>query len=324
MTTTAGQRPVPLADPTLLPVLDPAQAPWPGVEQTFGGVTLHVRRTEGPGPDAPTVVFVHGLGGSSTNWSDLAGQLAVRMNGVALDLPGFGRSRPLPTSDYSLAAHTDAVLCFLAGRGERVHLVGNSMGGAIALAVAARRPELVRTLTLVSPAVPDLRVDPKRLSDPRLVLALLPVVGKRARAQLATLTPRERAEQLMKLCLGDPSQVVEGRMVLLEAEYAERATLPWSGEALNRSFLGLVAAWLTGGSRSMWAVARRVAAPSLVVWGELDRLVSVRKAARTAAALERGRLLVLPGVGHIAQMEQPATVARAMLGMVDAVARDEW
>jgi pimeloyl-ACP methyl ester carboxylesterase len=49
-----------------------------------------------------------------------------------------------------------------------VHLVGNSFGGAVALTVAARRPELVRTLTLVSPAMPDLRPDPRRVSDPRL------------------------------------------------------------------------------------------------------------------------------------------------------------
>ncbi len=315
---------VPLAEAAALPALEPARQPWPGREVSSGRVTLHVRETPGPGRDAPTAVFLHGLGGSATNWTDLAAALSRRMAGLALDLPGFGRSAPSATGDYSLAGHADAVLCFLAERGEPVHLVGNSMGGAIALAVAARRPELVRTLTLVSPAVPDLRLDPSRLADPRMALAAVPVLGQRARAALARLTPRERAEQVLVLCFGDPSRIVEEHLAQAEAEHRERVGMPWASEALNRSFAGLVRAWLAGGSRSLWAVTRRVDAPALVVWGDRDRLMSVRRAARTAAALRRGRLLVLPGVGHVAQMEQPAIVARAIIGMVDAAQRGEW
>ena len=71
-----------------------------------------------------------------------------------------------------------------------MHLLGNSLGGAVALGVAARRPELVRTLTLVSPAMPDRRPDPRRMADVRLALALLPGrIGQRARAGLAAADP---------------------------------------------------------------------------------------------------------------------------------------
>ena len=121
-----------------------------------------------------TAVYVHGLSGSATNWTDLAGLLAPRAAGIAVDLPGFGLSRPPASRDYSPAGHADALLRFLAGRGRPVHLLGNSLGGAVALQVAARRPDLVRTLTLVSPAMPDRRPDPRRLSDPRLALAMVP------------------------------------------------------------------------------------------------------------------------------------------------------
>ena len=62
-----------------------------------------------------------------------------------------------------------------------MHLFGNSMGGAISMIVAAAQPDLVRTLTLVSPAVPDLRPRLRRVSDPRMPLAFLPVVGTRVR-----------------------------------------------------------------------------------------------------------------------------------------------
>jgi pimeloyl-ACP methyl ester carboxylesterase len=68
----------------------------------------------------------------------------------------------------------------------------------------------------------------------------------------------------------------------------------------------------------------KITAPTLVVWGAQDKLVTVRKAPRTARLLPRGRLLVLPRTGHVAQIERPETVARAVLGMWETVAEDRW
>src|SRR6266700_1600971 len=112
-------------------------------------------------------VFVHGLGGSATNWTDLMALLrnppdderdGPPLACEALDLPGFGFS-PVPAdSDYSLDARAVAVCDLIDRRGYwPVHLIGNSMGGAVCVRVAARRPDLVRTLTLISPALPDSR-----------------------------------------------------------------------------------------------------------------------------------------------------------------------
>lgn len=281
--------------------------PWPGGEVTSGGVTLHVRET--PGPDGVPAVYVHGLSGSATNWTDLAGLLGSRAAGTAVDLPGFGLSRPLPSNDYSPQAHSDALLCFLAGRGRRVHLVGNSFGGAMALDVAARRPELVATLTLVSPAMPDRRLDPRRISDPRLALAMMPVVGRRAKAQLAALTALERAEQVVRLCFGDPGSVPAHRLAETAAEITVRGQLPWAQEASIRTASAMIASWARG---RLWTMATRVQAPTLVIWGDRDRLVSPRLAARTVSVLPEARLLMLPGIGHVAQMEAPAVVAEAV------------
>ena len=75
---------------------------------------------------------------------------------------------------------------------------------------------------------------------------------------------------------------------------------------------------------SLWTLAPRVSVPSLVVWGAEDRVVSVRKAPRIAELLPRGRLLVLPRTGHCAQMERPVSVAKAVLGMWEAVAAGLW
>ena len=310
----------PLADPASLPVLDPRQAPWPGCAVTSGGVTLHVRET--PGPDDTAAVYVHGLAGSATNWTDLATLLATRAAGTAVDLPGFGLSRPLASRDYSPAGHADALLCFLAGRGRPVHLLGNSFGGAVALTVAARRPELVRSLTLVSPAMPDWRPDPRRVSDPRMLLSLLPLIGRRARAELAALSPRTRAEQVVRLCFGDPTIAVEHRLAEAAAEFEARSRLEWAREAVERTGRAMVAGWLRG--QSLWSLATRVQAPTLVVWGDKDRLVAPRLARRTAAVIPRARLTMLPGVGHVAQIEAPTVVARAVAGLWDAVEAESW
>jgi pimeloyl-ACP methyl ester carboxylesterase len=311
---------VPLADPATLPVRDEHSVPWPGRTVTSGGVTLHVRET--PGPDGTPAVYVHGLSGSATNWTDLAGLLGTRAAGTAVDLPGFGLTEPLPSRDFTPAGHADALLCFLAGQGRPVHLLGNSLGGAVALMVAARRPELVRSLTLVSPAMPDRRPDPRRVSDPRLVLAMLPGnLGAKARAELAAVSHRQRAENVVRLCFGDPTRAPEHRLAEAAAEFEARGRLPWASEAVERTAKAMLASWLRG--ESLWAVAGRLRVPALVIWGDRDRLVAPRLAARTAAVV-RGKLLMLPGVGHVAQIEAPDEVARAVAGMWDALAEGTW
>ena len=297
-----------------LPAMDPAATPWPGRMFEVGGYMLHVRET--PGPHAVTAVFVHGLGGSATNWTDLAGRLSGHARGFAIDLPGFGRSRPPADYSFTPAVQARAVIAFLERHcGRAVNLVGNSLGGLISVLVTADRPDLVRTLTLISPAVPDLRPDLRRMSDPRLALSYLPLIGGRARRSVSALTLTERVEQMQRLCFAEPWNCQPARIEQTMAEFAERDAMPWARMALGAAALGMVRTWLVPGAASLWRQLRRVFAPTLVIWGAEDRLISVRKAPRTMHALRDGRLLVLPRTGHVAQMERPDTVARAILGM---------
>jgi pimeloyl-ACP methyl ester carboxylesterase len=312
-------------------VLDDLPWPWPGrllhVDEPSSDaqLTLHVRDTPSQHPDAARAVYLHGLGGSATNWTELAGLLATGATGLAVDLPGFGLSPPRDDRDFRMSTQADTIATMITQTGDGpVHLFGNSMGGAIALLLAASRPDLVRSLTLISPAMPDLRLDLSRMSDPRMALALLPFVGRTARRGLAALTARERTEQLLKLCFADPSRVTAARFDLAVAEYAERMAMPWSSNVLGPAVGAIVRDWLAPPARSLWAVAHRVLVPTLVIWGDQDRVISVRKAARTTRLLRRGRLLVLPRTGHAAQMERPTTVAKAVLGMWQAVERGDW
>ena len=173
-----------------------------------------------------------------------------------------------------------------------MHLVGNSMGGVCTLLVAATRPDLVRTLTLISPAMPWLR--PRRGSDFAMPLLLLPGVGRYAQRRLDALPPEQRAAGLIRICFADPAVVPRNRIDEAIAEMARRRELPWSTDAFTASLRALARSYLVLGPRSLWRQAGLVRAPTLVVWGTEDKLVPVELAARTAASVPDSRLLVLP------------------------------
>lgn len=321
MTATAPRsralRPVPVArlSDAPLPPVDPSIPPWPGEKVRIAGADLMVRRTPGPAGGGEPALYVHGLGGASTNWTDYAGLLATRLDGEALDLPGFGHSGPSPRG-YSMEQHARTVIAYLERRGAGpVHLIGNSLGGVASILVAAARPDLVRTLTLVSPAMPWLR--PRRGSDIAVPMLIMPGIGALAQKRLDALPPEKRAAGLIRICFAHPEAVPPNRIQEAVADMAARKEMPWSGQAFTSSLRGLARTYLTFGPRSIWTRARQVTAPSLVVWGTEDKLVPVALAPRTAAELPDSRLLVLPDVGHVAMLERPETTARATLALIE-------
>jgi pimeloyl-ACP methyl ester carboxylesterase len=294
--------------------VDPARQPWPAEQVSVGGGRLTVRRTPSSKPDAEAALYVHGLGGASTNFTDLADLLSPWFDGHAIDLAGFGRSGPAPDGDYSIAAHARRVISYLeeTGRGP-VHLVGNSMGGAISVAVASSRPDLVRTLTLISPAVPDLR--PKSGGDALLPLVIIPGVGSRVLTRLDRAAAERRAKAVINLCFAHPERVPANRLAEAAHEITARRGMPWANDAFLASLRGLIRTYLTPGAASPWRAMARITAPTLVIWGELDKLVDVANAPRVARTIRDATLLVLADIGHTAQLEDPTVTARAILAL---------
>ncbi|MCM1976881.1 MULTISPECIES: alpha/beta fold hydrolase [Streptomyces] len=273
------------------------------------GITLTVRSRPPAREGVPPALFVHGLGGSSQNWSELMRQLAEDVDGEAVDLPGFGDSPPPDDGDYSVTAHARAVIRYLdaSGRGP-VHLFGNSLGGAVTTRVAAVRPDLVRTLTLVSPALPEIRV--QRTAVPTALLAV-PGVAALFTRLTKEWTAEQRVRGVLGLCYGDPARVTpEGFRHAVE-EMERRLQLPYFWDAMARSARGIVNAYTLGGQHALWRQAERVLAPTLLVYGGRDQLVGYRMARRAARAFRDSRLLTLPEAGHVAMMEYPDVVARA-------------
>ncbi|KOV60153.1 alpha/beta fold hydrolase [Streptomyces sp. MMG1121] len=273
------------------------------------GVTLSIRSRRPAREGLPPALYVHGLGGSSQNWSALMAELDGVVDSEALDLPGFGDSPPPDDGDYSVTGHARAVIRYLdaCGRGP-VHLIGNSLGGAVTTRVAAVRPDLVRTLTLVSPALPELRI--QRTAAPT---ALLGVPGIAALFTRLTRewTAEQRVRGVMALCYGDPGRVSPEAFRYAVEELERRLGLPYFWDAMARSARGIVNAYTLGGQHGLWRQAERVLAPTLLIYGGRDQLVGFRMAAKAARSFRDSRLLSMPDAGHVAMMEYPEVVAGA-------------
>jgi len=262
-------------------------------------------------------LYVHGLGGSSQNFTDLAGLLSDRFDGRAVDLPGFGYSDP--SRRYSIPAFADKIIKYIEydGRGP-VHLVGNSLGGSISVRVAALRPDLVRTLTLISPAMPFL--NPRRTAQgPMLPLLALPLADRLLAFGMARLTAEQMADEVLAACFGDITKVSAQRRAEAMEEIRLRYTVAHYPKAYLATLRGLVSSFVRAylpGPNSQWRLAARITAPTLVIGGLTDHLVDPRVPAQVAKAVPDSRLLILPRVGHVAQMEEPRLVARGIVGML--------
>jgi len=204
-------------DPVPQGELPPEPVPhWPGRHVDLPAGQVYVRSAPAIAGAEPAI-FIHGLGGSSTNWTDLMDLLSRPVEGqpaapvlacAAIDLPGFGSSPPA-SGGYSINAHAATVIQLIEEQGlGPVHLFGNSMGGTVSTRVAAARPDLVRTLALVSPAMPDLRPRPLPM---RLALAALPGVGPVIMGGLRRLPAESRTDRALRDVYTDPGIVHPAR-----------------------------------------------------------------------------------------------------------------
>jgi pimeloyl-ACP methyl ester carboxylesterase len=257
------------------------------------------------GGEGSPLLMVHGLGGSAINWLAVGPRLAERHHALAVDLAGFGQT-PLFKRSAAVGANAALVREFIEQVfDEPVTLMGNSMGGHISILVAADHPKWVERLVLVDPAVPGVHV---RRPDPAMlgVMAALSVPGlaenlldRRARM----LGPEGLVTQTLALVSADPSrvsaEVVEAHLRLTR----ERANL---GAQNSRAFLQATRSiGLRMADPRFWLRARQVKAPTLVIHGELDRVIPLAAARELVSRVPGWTLKVIEGAGHVPMMETP-------------------
>jgi pimeloyl-ACP methyl ester carboxylesterase len=244
----------------------------------------------------PAVVLVHGFGSSLYTWKDVIPALAASHDVVALDLPGFGESDQ--PADLSFEDFPRAVLGLMDGLGiEGAALVGNSMGGSTAVAVAAEAPERVVALVLVDSAGFNL--------GPSERPGLVSFAMSRAGWLLARL-PGKRlvVEASLRQVFHDASHVTPERL----SEYLAAVRRPGTFPAIRS-----LGASLAGRQDAVSKALPRVQVPALVLWGGDDRWIPLAHADRFVAALPGSRKVVIPDCGHVPQEENPREVSRLLL-----------
>jgi pyruvate dehydrogenase E2 component (dihydrolipoamide acetyltransferase) len=251
-----------------------------------GGRKISFAGAAPEGQDGDVVLLVHGYGGDRNSWLFLQEPLAARYQVYALDLPGHGTSAK-DVGEGSLSVLADAVTGVLDALGaERAHLVGHSMGGAVALAAAARDPVRIASLTLIAPSGfgPEINAGYLRgFADAQTRRELKPVIGQLFDDE--SLVTRQLVDDLLAYKRLDGVD---------EALHALADTL-LDGEAQRGDSAASLAA--IGG-----------AVPVTVVWGRADRIIPAAQAESVAGAVRH----LIDGAGHMPQMERPAEVQAAI------------
>jgi pimeloyl-ACP methyl ester carboxylesterase len=273
--------------------VDELKARWAQPPSTFievAGMQVHLR-DEGPRTDPVPIVLLHGTSASLHTWEGWARALKDQRRVIRMDLPGFALTGPNRQDDYSIDTYVLFVRAFLDKLGlERVVLGGNSLGGQIAWATAAKMPERVERLILVDASGYPL----DSIKDQRVPIGfrLMGIPGLRLLAQ-HTL-PRGVIESSVRNVYGNPSKVTPELIDL----YADMTRREGNRRALARRFE-------QGYTGDMTQLAK-IKAPTLILWGSKDRLLPPEWGQRFAHDIPNAKLVMLDGLGHVPQEEDPA------------------
>lgn len=254
---------------------------------TVDGRRVH-HRVDGAGPP---VLLLHGIGRTLHDFTEQHELLAGRYRLHSVDLPGYGGSLPM-TRPYTLPALARFVGRYLdaVGIDEPVHLVGNSLGGAVAMGFAVAQPARVASLTLVASAGFGREV------TMALRLLALPGLGR-----LLLRPSRYTARRVERALFHDPALVTTERvgyaLAVARRPYAARVVLE-TARALG-TVRGVQQRWRD----ELLGELTGLGLPTLVVWGDHDRILPPSHLAAARTVLPHARTQLLAGCGHLPQVE---------------------
>ncbi|MFI1995986.1 alpha/beta fold hydrolase [Actinoplanes sp. NPDC020271] len=269
-----------------------------------------IRFHETGDPDAPPVVLLHGIGRSLEDWALQHSRFDDAYRVISIDMPGFGLSQRMP-EPTSLPVLADGVWATLDTLGETrpVHLMGNSLGGAVSMRMLAADPSRVTTLTLVNSAGFGKEVTwaLRMLAVPGLGRQMLRRIDRRTAPRVERTLFRDRA-------LVTPERVEMAIRIARQPDFA-----PVYLEIAKElgGFRGVAAAWRS----SLLASLAGNDLPTMIVWGERDMILPSHHLAAARASFPHAKSHMFPDTGHMPQIERPdefAGLVRPMLASVPA------
>lgn len=318
--TTTTERPDALGD------LGARSARWAPLRSGFvdvRGTEVHtVRGGLAPadgGADVPHL-FVHGLGGGATNWLEVMAALGEDREVITMDLPGFGRTVPPRFSAARVRANARFIPAFMDAIGvDRAIVHGNSMGGMLTTLLAGIAPGRIERAVLVAPALPTAKSDLTHLSGPvfrRFAPFVVPGVGSTAlRAFWGRADVDALMEDVLALTVADRATLSPAMLGIMRENLMLGKRSPWRVESLAYAVESLVAALL--GGRELGEAVRAMAADTLVIWGDADRLVGRPVIDHLVGQRPDWTYVVMPGVGHMPMMEVPDRYVAAVRAWLD-------
>jgi pimeloyl-ACP methyl ester carboxylesterase len=246
----------------------------------------------------PELLILHGLLGTAAAWEDMGPRLAPDSTVYAMDALGIGESDRVDGADPGLAAQADRVASFMENLGIRsADILATSHGGAVAMILAARHPERVRSLILNAPANPFSDIADSLIRFYRSQLG-------RWFAHRIPEMPLSVSTVALGRLYGDGAGARQDRV----EKYVESLRIPGTVEYL----LSLLDRWFPDMQNLEQELGKLRRFPALLVWGDRDRAVSLESAQRLQPYFNRSELVVLPGTGHLPYEECPEVFARTI------------
>jgi pimeloyl-ACP methyl ester carboxylesterase len=248
------------------------------------GTRLHVRDS---GPrDAPAVVMLHGFGSSLHTWDPWAVALQSEYRVIRLDLPGSGLSEPDSTGDYSDVRSTSLLEALMDRLGlDRASFIGNSIGGRIAWRFAARNPQRLLKLVLISP---------DGFASAGFAYGQRPSVPATIEL-MRHILPKALLRMNLANAYGNPAALTDSTV----NRYYDLMLGPGIRDALIERMKQTVL-------EDPEPLLRRINMPTLLVWGEKDALIPFRNSDDYLRNLPNAKLVSFPELGHVPQEEAPA------------------
>jgi pimeloyl-ACP methyl ester carboxylesterase len=284
--------------------------PWPALEPHARQVhlpksALSLHLYDAGAADAATLLAIHGLGDEADTWRHLIPPLSTCYRVVAPDLPGFGRSDK-PSRAYTIVFFQEALIELLDELGiARATLVGHSLGGAIAQSIALAHPERMERLVLIGGSL----VARSQRLDLATMLFLVPGLGEWLYTRLRR-NP-EAAYGTLRPYYSALDRLPEADRTFLFRRVNERV---WS-DGQRRAFLSTLrhlARSLPAQQQEGPTRLAKLELPTMVVWGELDRINPIENGRAVTELQPNARLVVVPDAGHNVHQENPQAVLTAI------------
>tara|TARA_R110002072_G_scaffold57188_3_gene147261 strand:- start:3442 stop:4392 length:951 start_codon:yes stop_codon:yes gene_type:complete len=240
---------------------------------------------------AETVILLHGFSANKENWLRFSQHIPNTFEIYAIDLLGHGQHPINLSLDYSITSQVDYLHHFITQYTQQaVHIVGNSMGGAIAALYAAKYPENVKTLMLISPAgIHDI---PSQL-DHALEQGSNPLIVNTA----------EEFYQVIDFVMEDQPFIPQSILAVQAEKSIKRM-------ALNQKIFTDIRRDL---DKKLDQNFSQIQAPTLILWGKEDRVINAENIHRYSTLISNSTPIVLNNIGHLAMIEAPKVAAQALI-----------